>query len=322
MFTRRLLTRCKRNFSTPPSVPSSLITPTPAASATTPPPISLSSIDVNEVTKFNALGGDWWSDEIRGPFSALHAMNGVRVPLLRRALAPLAKEKAAAARREKKAAVVAAAAAAADGKYRDAAADSILTSLPLSGLRILDVGCGGGIFSLALARLGAHVLGLDASQAGIAAATARAAMDPVLSQRTEFRVGTLEELVTHTQYSEAFDGVVASEVLEHVSNPASFLFNAGTLVAPRGGVLFISTINRTPASFAAAIGVAEYVLRLAPAGTHEWTKFIRPQEVEDAIHDAGLNVDLKRGFFYNPFTGQWALCPSLAVNYAIIARKK
>lgn len=305
MFSRRcLMTR----FLSTTRVPS--LIPTTTAIST------LSSIDVNEVSKFNALGGDWWSDEIRGPFGALHAMNGVRVPLLRRALAPLAQEKEATAAVEKR-------------RRRDGSSSSggdddasvVLERLPLSGLRLLDVGCGGGIFSMALARLGAHVVGLDASQAGIAAATARAAMDPLLSQRTEFRVGTLEDLVVRRTQHGTFDGVIASEVLEHVSNARAFLLNAGKLVAPRG-VLFITTINRTPASFTAAIGIAEYVLRLAPAGTHEWTKFVTPQEVEDAINDAGLKVDTKRGLFYNPFNGQWALCPSLAVNYAIIARRK
>ncbi len=230
-------------------------------------------------------------------------MNSVRVPLLRRALAPLVLRRLGAA-----------------GADSGAAAPS----LPLSGMRILDVGCGGGIFSLALARLGADVTGLDASEAGVRAASARASLDPALSSRARFVHSTIEDFslaVARAEGDGLYDAVVASEVAEHVADASQFLAAAASRVSPSGGVFFVTTINRTPAAFAAAIGVAEYVLRLAPPGTHEFVKFLTPEEVARAAQCAGLRVELTRGLFYDPLSAAWSLCKSTQVNFALVARR-
>jgi ubiquinone biosynthesis O-methyltransferase len=192
-------------------------------------------------------------------------------------------------------------------------------------MRILDVGCGGGIFSLALARLGADVTGLDASEAGVRAASARASLDPALSSRARFVHSTIEDFspaaASRVEGDGLYDAVVASEVAEHVADAPQFLAAAAARVSPRGGVLFVTTINRTPAAFAAAIGVAEYVLRLAPPGTHEYVKFLTPEEVARAAQRAGLRVELTRGLFYDPLSAAWSLCESTQVNFALVARR-
>jgi 2-polyprenyl-6-hydroxyphenyl methylase/3-demethylubiquinone-9 3-methyltransferase len=265
------------------------------STAPAPPP---TSIDPAEVSKFSALAQQWWADPTNGPFAGLHRLNAVRVPLIRRAVANDFLPRRAAA--------------AAAGQ-----AEAPSASLPLAGLAILDAGCGGGILSEALARLGASVTGLDASPAGAAAATAHAALDPAVARRTRYLAGTVEALAAS---GAAFDACVCSEVLEHVAEPEAFVGHLAALTRP-GGHLVLTTINRTLPALWGAVLAAEYVLRLVPPGTHEWGRFVQPSELQRALQGAGCQVEQCTGMAYNPLWGTWSLTPSTAINYACVARK-
>jgi ubiquinone biosynthesis O-methyltransferase len=191
---------------------------------------------------------------------------------------------------------------------------------PLAGARILDVGSGGGILAEPMARLGARVTGIDASPDNVRAAAHHASLDPSLLGRLEYRCSTAEALASEAGQREAYDTVVCSEVLEHVAEAAPFLATLGSLVRP-GGALVVTSINRTARSFAAAILAAEYVLRIVPAGTHEWAKFVAPHELEAALRPAGFVIEKATGLGYNPLSGRWFTSDDMGVNYAVIARK-
>jgi 2-polyprenyl-6-hydroxyphenyl methylase/3-demethylubiquinone-9 3-methyltransferase len=256
------------------------------------------SADASELRRFAALSPEWWRDPSRGAFAALHAMNAVRVPLVARALrgAFLARRVAA-------------------------VGDAAIRARPLAGLDVLDVGCGGGILSAALARLGARVRGVDLSDAGVRAARGAARADPALAALTDFRVGDVADVVGAA--GERFDGVVCSEVAEHVGagRADAFLRACARGVRAGGGVLVVTTINRTPTALGAAILGAEYIAKLAPRGTHEWAKFVTPDEVADAVTAEGLCVETQTGLFFNPLSGEWSRCADTSVNYALVARR-
>ncbi len=184
----------------------------------------------------------------------------------------------------------------------------------LAGLSVLDIGCGGGILSEPLARLGARVVGIDPASENIETARVHA-QDSGLS--IDYRATTAEEL---TSTGERFDIVLAMEVVEHVADMPSFIQSCASLVAPRG-LLIIATINRTIASFALAIVGAEYVLRWIPRGTHQWEKFVTPRELEQAVEDAGLRVIGERGVIYNPLADCWQLSSDMKVNYMLAATR-
>ena len=242
----------------------------------------VSSVDVAEVERFGRLGADWWDP--RGPMAALHKLNPVRLGYIR---------DQAAARFDR------------DPKKLDC----------LAGLRMLDIGCGAGILSEPLARLGADMVGADPAEENIEAAREHAEEQGVA---VDYRATTAEDLA---EAGETFDVVLAMEVVEHVVDVEDFVSTCASMVRP-GGLFVAATLNRTIKSFALAIVGAEYVLRWLPRGTHQWDKFVTPRELETAVEDTGLRVTGERGVIYNPFADRWQLSSDMDVNYMLAAEKQ
>jgi 2-polyprenyl-6-hydroxyphenyl methylase/3-demethylubiquinone-9 3-methyltransferase len=240
------------------------------------------SVDPAEIEKFRAMAADWWSPE--GKFAPLHKFNPVRLGLIRERLV----------------------------EHFGLSGE---TRRPLEGLRILDIGCGGGLVCEPLARLGAKVTGVDAGEANIKAASVHA-FEAGLT--IDYRVGTVEGLVAAGEAP--FDVVLTLEVVEHVVDPARFLADCSGLLRP-GGLMMVATLNRTAKAFALAIVGAEHVLRWLPRGTHEWKKFVTPEEARSALVGAGLNVEAPLGVSYSPFTDRWAIGKDTAVNYMLVATR-
>ena len=240
-----------------------------------------STIDEDEVARFSRLSRQWW--DARGPMAALHKLNPVRLSYIRDHVAA--------------------------HFDRDPAR---LNSL--NGLRILDIGCGGGILAEPLARLGAAVVGADPAESNIDAAQHHARQAGL---KIDYRCTSAEAL---SETGEAFDVVLAMEVVEHVADFHLFIELAAAMVKP-GGLLFVATLNRTMKSFALAIVGAEYVLRWLPRGTHQWDKFIAPEELEIAIEQSGLRVVNESGVVYNLFADRWQLSTDMDVNYMVVAEK-
>ena len=239
------------------------------------------TIDEDEVARFSRLSHQWW--DARGPMAALHKFNPVRLAYIRDRVAEHFGR---------------------DPKRLDS----------LAGLRILDIGCGGGILSEPLARLGAAVVGADPSETNIAVAKEHAAQSGLA---IDYRSTTAEAL---TEAGESFDVVLAMEVVEHVTDVGLFVGLAAALVKP-GGIMIIATLNRTMKSFALAIVGAEYVLRWLPRGTHQWEKFITPNELEIAIEQRGMEITEETGVIYNLFADRWQLSTDMDVNYMVVAEK-
>ncbi len=239
------------------------------------------TIDESEVAQFSRVAGQWWDPH--GPMAALHRLNPVRLAYIRDRVA---------ARFGR------------DPKRLDG----------LSGLRMLDIGCGGGILSEPLARLGAAVVGIDPSQSNVAAAQQHAGQSGL---SIDYRDTSAEALA---QAGEAFDVVLAMEVVEHVTDLQLFLAAAAAMVKP-GGLLFVATLNRTIKSFALAIVGAEYVLRWLPRGTHRWDKFVTPNELEIALEQSGARVIGETGVIYNLLADRWQLSADMDVNYMMVAEK-
>jgi 2-polyprenyl-6-hydroxyphenyl methylase/3-demethylubiquinone-9 3-methyltransferase len=185
----------------------------------------------------------------------------------------------------------------------------------LKGLRLLDIGCGGGILSEPLARLGAEVVGADASETNIEAARRHAGAAGVA---VDYRATTAEALA---DARERFDLVLAMEVVEHVADVELFVRRCAEMVNP-GGLFIAATLNRTLKSFALAIVGAEYVLRWLPRGTHQWDKFVTPEELEAAVERHGLTVTDERGVIYNILADRWQLSTDMDVNYMIAAERR
>ncbi|GIK79821.1 MAG: ubiquinone biosynthesis O-methyltransferase [Alphaproteobacteria bacterium] len=240
-----------------------------------------STVDRAEVDQFERLAETWWNE--RGPMATLHKFNPVRL-----------------------------------GYIRDQAAlhfgrDSKQAGC-LSGLRMLDIGCGGGILSEPLARLGAVMVGADPAQANIEVARRHAAQSGV---SIDYRATTAEALA---DAGERFDVVLAMEVVEHVADVALFVARCAEMVRP-GGMMIAATLNRTLKSFALAIVGAEYVLRWLPRGTHRWDKFVTPEELETAMRHADLRLVDERGVVYNLLRDVWLLSDDMDVNYMLTAVK-
>lgn len=242
-----------------------------------------STVDPSEVAKFEAMAAEWWDPA--GKFKPLHMLNPCRLDYITAQIA--------------------------------AEFDRDLTqALPFAGLRLLDIGCGGGLLSEPMARLGAEVIGADAAARNIPVAQVHAQQSGLA---IDYRHTTAEDLAAA---GERFDVVLNMEVVEHVADPLAYLTACQTLLKP-GGLMICSTLNRNAKSFAMAIIGAEWVMRWLPKGTHDWAKFITPDELYDLIRRAGLDPVDRKGMVFNPITWQWSLSArDLSVNYVTASIKR
>ena len=235
-----------------------------------------STIDAGEIEKFQAMAAEWWDPN--GKFKPLHMLNPCRLDYI---TAQIAAE-----------------------FDRDLTADG-----PFAGLRILDIGCGGGLLSEPMARLGADVLGADAAERNIPVARLHAEEQGL---KIDYRHTTAEELAAA---GETFDVILNMEVVEHVADPLAYLTACHDLLKP-GGLMTCSTLNRNHKSYLMAIIGAEHIMRWLPKGTHEWSKFITPDELYDLLRKAGLDPVDRKGFVFNPVSWRWHLSErDLSVNY-------
>ena len=236
------------------------------------------TVDAGEIARFAALGEAWWDPD--GAFAPLHRLNPPRLGFIRDRLCGHFGRQAERMR-------------------------------PLAGLAILDVGCGGGLVSEPLTRMGAKVTGIDATAESVHAASAHAA---AMRLGIDYRVATAEEVEGQ------FDAIVALEVIEHVADAAAFVAALVARTRP-GGALVLSTLNRTPKAYLFAIVGGEHVLRWLPAGTHEFRKFVRPSELARLLRAHGIALGELAGLSYNPLDGEWRLSRDVAVNYLAFAAK-
>lgn len=240
-----------------------------------------STIDAAEVERFSAMAAEWWNPQ--GKFRPLHKFNPTRLAYI--------KEKVCA--------------------HYGIDPNS---PMPFSNLRILDIGCGGGLLCEPMARLGATVVGADAGETNIEVAKIHAAQSGLA---IDYRATTAEALA---QAGELFDIVLNMEVVEHVADVDLYMSACSQMVKP-GGLTFVATINRTLKALGLAIFGAEYVLRWLPRGTHQYEKLVRPEELETALSGSGLEIVEKIGVTYNPFTDSWNRSRDTDVNYMILAAR-
>jgi 2-polyprenyl-6-hydroxyphenyl methylase / 3-demethylubiquinone-9 3-methyltransferase len=237
-----------------------------------------STVDPAEIAKFSRLSEQWWDP--KGKMAPLHKINPLRLTYIR------------------------------DSACRKF--DRNVKSLScLSGLRILDIGCGAGLLCEPLTRLGAQVIGVDPSASNIAAAKLHADRGHL---SIDYRCTTVEEM----DVRERFDIVLAMEVVEHVNDVGVFLGRCAAMLKP-GGLMVVSTLNRNWKSFALAIVGAEYILRWLPRGTHQWEKFVTPDELARHLLDNRLTIAEQTGVVYSPFADRWGLSSDMDVNYMVIA---
>lgn len=240
------------------------------------------TIDAEEIRQFDELGEKWWDES--GPMAPLHRLNPVRLEYLRRMI-----------------------------RARFDLPDRIKC---LQSLKIADIGCGGGLVTEPLCRMGAEVTGVDAGRENIRVAKAHAKSHGL---DIDYQATTAEELAAS---GAKFDVVAALEIIEHVADVDTFLEACCKLVAPRG-MLILSTLNRTPKSYLLGIVAAEYILRWLPAGTHDWKKFLKPSEIAHRLEKHGFETTDVRGLIYNPLTRGFSLSASdLDVNYLLTAVRR
>jgi len=239
------------------------------------------TIDADEVERFSRMAADWWNPT--GKFKPLHKFNPVRLGYIRQTVIEHFGLDAGAAR-------------------------------PLAGLRFLDIGCGGGLLSEPMARLGAEVVGADASETNIEIAKIHAAQSGL---DIDYRATTSETLEAE---GETFDVVLNMEVVEHVSDVDLYMKSCAAMVRP-GGLMFVATINRTLKAYGLAIIGAEHVLRWLPKGTHQYEKLVTPQELEAALAGTGVDIVRRSGVSFNPLADEWRLSRDMDVNYMVVASR-
>ena len=260
-----------------------------AHSEETPEHLTSVSVDPAEMESFSRMAADWWNPS--GPFKPLHIMNGARLALIKDAVC----------------------------EHFGLDPD---TEKPLAGLRVLDIGCGGGLLCEPMVRLGASVTGVDALERNLKTAKTHAQQ---MGLDIDYRHGTIEQMVENSETP--FDVVLNMEVIEHVANPPDFMADCAAMVKSpakgnTGGIMLCSTINRTLKAFAFAIVGAEYVMRWLPRGTHQYAKFVRPEELARWMTQAGLEVDEQIGMNLNPITNLWVTSGDKSINYITVGTKK
>lgn len=242
-----------------------------------------SSIDPEEVERFSRIAAEWWDP--KGKFAPLHKFNPTRLTFIRdKALARFGRDP--------------------------------LARRPFEGLRLLDIGCGGGLLSEPMCRLGFQVTGVDASERNIGTASTHAAEQGLI---IDYRCATAEQLLA--EQTEPFDVILNMEVIEHVADPGAYLRSCAQLLAP-GGIMIVATLNRTLKALALAKVGAEYVLRWLPVGTHDWRKFLKPEELRDFLASEPVQVDGPYGVVFNPLTGRWSQARDSEVNYMMTVTRE
>lgn len=239
------------------------------------------SLDQSEVEKFSRLAAEWWNPE--GKFAVLHKFNPLRLAYIREQVT------------------------ARFGRDPYAAK-------PFAGLDVLDIGCGGGLLSEPMARLGASVTGIDPSEQNLKTALAHAAEQAL---EIEYRTATAEMIAAEGR---RFQVILNMEVVEHTADPAQFIHACASMLAPQG-LMFVATINRTFKSFALAIIGAEYVLGWLPKGTHQWENLITPDELRAYLEQSGVKLIQTVGVIYNPLAGSWQRSQDTGVNYMMLAQR-
>ena len=236
-----------------------------------------STIDPSQLATFTAFAADWVNPD--GQFKPLHKFNPTRLAYIRDKLCAQFDRDPQAAQ-------------------------------PLTGLRLLDIGCGGGLLSEPMARLGADVVGADAAEASITTAALHAAQQGL---DIDYRAITAEALVAQ---GEAFDAILNMEVIEHVADPQAFMTACGQLMKP-DAIMFLATLNRTLKAFALAIVGAEYVLRWLPRGTHDWEKFVRPEDLKKILSKNNLKLEKLDGMNFNIIKDEWTVSSDTSINYIV-----
>lgn len=239
------------------------------------------TIDKEEIEKFAAMADEWWDES--GKFKPLHIFNPVRIKYIKEIVCKhFGIEK---------------------------------TSSPFEGLELLDVGCGGGLISEPMCRLGANVTAIDASEKNIKIASVHSEK---MNLDINYKFASVEELA---QKKKKYDVILSLEVLEHVNNVEEFIEKCTSLLAP-SGIIFFATLNKTIKSYMAAIVGAEYILRWLPKGTHDWKKFMRPSQISNILSHNQVTVENVQGISYNPFANSWHLSNDTSINYIICGTNK
>ena len=239
---------------------------------------SASSIDPKEVEQFSRIAAEWWDP--KGKFAPLHKFNPVRLSFIREQVQ--------------------------ERFGRDPKAIR-----PFAGLRLLDIGCGGGLLCEPMTRLGFQVTGVDASERNIGTASAHAAEQGLA---IDYRATTAEDLLAAGE--PPFDVILNMEVIEHVADPGAYLRDCARLLAP-GGLMIVATLNRTLKALALAKIGAEYVLRWVPAGTHDWNKFLKPEELRGFLDGEPVSGHGPYGVAFNPLTDKWVRSSDCDINYMV-----
>lgn len=253
------------------------------------------TIDLNEVEKFSKIADEWWDES--GKFKPLHQFNPIRLEFIRHQICQFF-------------------------EFDEARTSSLK---PFSGLKIIDIGCGGGLVSEPIARLGAEICGLDASAKNIEIAKIHAKKSELA---IDYRVGCAENLAEELEAEDLaeftkfakFDVVLALEIIEHVADVEKFVESCAKLARP-GGLVFIATLNRTLKSLATAKFGAEYILRWLPIGTHDWKKFLKPSEINQIAASNHLELKKLQGFSYCLFRQKWFTSDDLKINYCAVFKK-